>query len=180
MTRVKVNDYCEFPMDINMEPFTQEGMARNDLKKEKEAALAEGLAFDKEIPELEFPPEYYEYQLKGVVIHTGTAESGHYYTFIQDRETGQWYEFNDTLVREFDPAELPAEAFGGEERWTYLNASTAAQPTPVPTSTMREKFKNAYLLFYERKSSYQPRTKDDNELAKIQLDQWWIGEPVQF
>ena len=28
MARVKVNDYCEFPMELDMEPYTQEGLAR--------------------------------------------------------------------------------------------------------------------------------------------------------
>lgn len=26
--------------------------------------------------------QYYQYDLKGVVVHMGTAESGHYYSFI--------------------------------------------------------------------------------------------------
>lgn len=34
MQRVKVNDYCEFPMSIDMEPYTQEGLERKDLLKE--------------------------------------------------------------------------------------------------------------------------------------------------
>jgi len=29
----------------------------------------------------------------------GTAESGHYYSFIQDRENDEgWFEFNDKIV----------------------------------------------------------------------------------
>ena len=30
MVRVKVNDYCEFPMELNMEPYTQEGLTRKE------------------------------------------------------------------------------------------------------------------------------------------------------
>lgn len=39
----------------------------------------------------------YEYELIGVTVHTGTADGGHYYSFIRDRlsrnEVGQdqWY-----------------------------------------------------------------------------------------
>jgi len=39
----------------------------------------------------------YEYELIGVTVHTGTADGGHYYSFIRDRlnksESGQdkWY-----------------------------------------------------------------------------------------
>ena len=41
MMRVKVNDYCEFPMDLNMEPYTQEGLARR-AKAQKSAENKEG------------------------------------------------------------------------------------------------------------------------------------------
>ena len=30
MIRVKVNDYCEFPIELNMEPYTSEGLARKE------------------------------------------------------------------------------------------------------------------------------------------------------
>lgn len=67
-----------------------------------------------------------EYELIGVTVHTGTAEGGHYYSFIRDRtassdpnqprdpETDRWYSFNDADVRPWDPAQLAAECFGGE------------------------------------------------------------------
>ncbi len=62
----------------------------------------------------------YEYELIGVTVHTGTADGGHYYSFIRDRlnktEMGQdkWYLFNDAEVKPFDPCQLAAECFGGE------------------------------------------------------------------
>ena len=68
-----------------------------------------------------YPDDYYIYKLVGVVIHIGTAESGHYYSLINDRmpnlrgKTGDdnWYEFNDTRVTPFDKSEIPNESFGG-------------------------------------------------------------------
>lgn len=47
-------------------------------------------------------------------MHLGYADSGHYYSFIQDRNSSKWYEFNDTVVRDFNIDDLPEEAFGGE------------------------------------------------------------------
>ena len=44
-----------------MEPYTQEGLEAEKESKSK---------------------DYYQYQLRGIVIHTGTAESGHYYSYI--------------------------------------------------------------------------------------------------
>lgn len=61
-----------------------------------------------------------EYELIGVTVHTGTADGGHYYSFIRDRlnkqEMGQdkWFLFNDAEVKPFDPAQIATECFGGE------------------------------------------------------------------
>lgn len=32
------------------------------------------------------PKEYYEYELYGIVVHSGTADTGHYYSFIREDE----------------------------------------------------------------------------------------------
>lgn len=128
MTRGKVNEYCEFPMDLNMEPYTQEGLER------------------KENPDFisKYPSDYYNYKLKGIIVHTGTAESGHYYSFIQDRRSESWYEFNDTVVRQFVTSDIPTEAFGGFDGEKSL------------------KNRNAYVVFYERDQLYSPRRGQDH------------------
>lgn len=60
----------------------------------------------------------YEYELIGVTVHTGTADGGHYYSFIRDRshtpKRDKWFFFNDAEVKPFDPNQIPAECFGGE------------------------------------------------------------------
>lgn len=48
-----------------------------------------------------------QYRLKGVVIHTGTSEGGHYYSLIKDNRKDRWLKFNDQNVMEFDPKEIP-------------------------------------------------------------------------
>lgn len=93
---------------------------------------------------MKYPKEYYEYALSGIVVHTGTADSGHYYSFIKDREhpeSGKWYEMNDHIVRDFDPNDIPQECFGGEDTFQGYNMMMKSM-----------KWRNAYLLFYERKT----------------------------
>ena len=82
MQKIKVNDYCEFPHYLNMEPYTQEGLARRDKEKERQAAGEDPMEVE-EPPKLKYPKEYYEYKLRGIVVHSGTSEHGHYYSFIQ-------------------------------------------------------------------------------------------------
>ena len=36
MTKFKINDYCEFPMSINMSDYSKESLAKKDLLKEME------------------------------------------------------------------------------------------------------------------------------------------------
>ena len=118
--QVKVNSRFEFPHKLNMKPFTKEGRAdRVEAPTPKPAADTTGAEGDEaKGPEDDepatplHPDEYYEYELMGVVVHTGTCDSGHYYSFIKERDpdydgvgpdTRQWYEFNDASVTNFDP-----------------------------------------------------------------------------
>ncbi len=128
MIRVKVNDYCEFPLDLNLEPYTQEGLSRREriqkLKEEKGEEEAQAAIEEIQNEPLKYPKDYYEYNLNGIVVHSGTADSGHYYSFIKDREnpdSAKWYEMNDHIVRDFDPNDIPAECFGGEDVFTGYN-----------------------------------------------------------
>jgi ubiquitin C-terminal hydrolase len=51
------------------------------------------------------------YSLKGVVIHSGTSEGGHYYSLI--KQDGKWFKFNDQSVTFFNESDIGREAFGG-------------------------------------------------------------------
>lgn len=123
MIRVKVDDYCEFPLELDMLPYTQEGLSRKEQAKErKQDALDKGeeIPDDLESEPLKHPRDYYEFKLKGIVVHTGTADSGHYYSFIKESNNARgekWYEFNDHVVRDFNIADLAGECFGGEENY---------------------------------------------------------------
>ncbi len=42
----------------------------------------------------------YKYTLQCVINHTGNMSGGHYYIYCKDEDTGKWFEFNDSNVRE--------------------------------------------------------------------------------
>ncbi len=97
MLRYKVNDYCEFPMRLDLRPWTEEGLSSEEPKEDPRESTA------------------YLYDLVGVLIHSGSSEAGHYYSFIKERGNSEaWYEFNDTQVKPFNIKNLKRACFGGE------------------------------------------------------------------
>ena len=74
MMKVKINDYCEFPMEFSMEPYTQEGLVRREKYQKMKEEKGEDNEQEIEMDPLKYPKEYYEYTLSGVVVHTGTAD----------------------------------------------------------------------------------------------------------
>eukprot|EP01129_Flabellula_baltica_P014013 TRINITY_DN6628_c0_g1_i1.p1 TRINITY_DN6628_c0_g1~~TRINITY_DN6628_c0_g1_i1.p1 ORF type:complete len:2292 (+),score=457.58 TRINITY_DN6628_c0_g1_i1:2-6877(+) len=141
MTREKLNSECSFPFDLNLFPYTKEGIAK------KESEYDDSVYFD---PEEVKPKSYYNYELSGIVVHTGSIDGGHYYSFIKERngpnEPGSWFRFDDSDVTPFDPVNIPQECFGGfyeKEEWNRGRTEKKI--------VTREKSKNAYMLFYRRK-----------------------------
>ncbi|MGH0142813.1 UNVERIFIED_CONTAM: hypothetical protein FKN15_076647 [Acipenser sinensis] len=142
--------YCEkckekFPWVLNMEPYTVSGMARQDSTSEhgeNGRGGEQGGSPRKKVTISE------NYELVGVVVHSGQAHAGHYYSFIKDRRgsaKGKWYKFNDDVVEEFDMNDetLEYECFGGEYRPKVYD-----QSNPYPD--VRRRYWNAYMLFYQR------------------------------
>ncbi|ETO25574.1 Ubiquitin carboxyl-terminal hydrolase family protein, partial [Reticulomyxa filosa] len=100
------------------------------------------------------PPEYYDYRLVGILVHTGNANSGHYYSYGESPD-GKWWEFNDTEVSPFDPQNIDAETFGG------MHVTMMDDPQNPRRRIQKEIEKpfNAYMLVYKRKlGDYHPLT----------------------
>lgn len=72
-----------------------------------------------------------------MLVHSGSAEGGHYYSYIKEWTSDKWFEFNDSSVKEFRASDLPKETFGGKNESSYGEYDVSW---------------NAYLLVYERKS----------------------------
>lgn len=125
LMRNKINDHFAFPTTIDMQPYTIEHLS--------------GRAEDK-------PKDIFE--LVGVLVHSGTAESGHYYSFARERPSSSgsapvWIEFNDENVSSWDPANMEAACFGGQDgRSQFENHGINYDKTY-----------SAYMLFYQRSTS---------------------------
>jgi len=78
------------------------------------------------------------YELYTVLIHKGTATSGHYFAFIKDVEDNKWYKFNDSQVTTLDLVDL-VKAFGSkpQTRKTWFSGGEPSE--------------NAYMLMYRLK-----------------------------
>lgn len=147
LSRYKLNSYCEFYHDIDMRSYCQETLAKKELLKKmaEENLTYELLSEDqKAVHDFVLPDSYYKYKLKGTVIHYGTADGGHYYSFIKERGTQKWSEFNDVNVRDYNPEDLPEDAFGGKLK--YEQKITSGGKQHIQT----EKLHSAYILIYER------------------------------
>ncbi|KAK6842367.1 hypothetical protein PG987_003227 [Apiospora arundinis] len=129
LQRSKINDYFPFPNKIDMQPYTIDHLSDPSNKAEPDT-----------------------FELVGVLVHSGTAESGHYYSYIRERpstSSAPWVEFNDDSVTTWDPSLMASACFGGQDYRPHLDSGH-----------VYEKVYSAYMLFYQRSSSLK-REQDE-------------------
>ena len=114
----KVNDEFNFPQRVDMGPYklTHLGKATEDAE-----------------------PDMFE--LVGVIVHQGTLQFGHYWTYamkrLEDgRPSGQWYRLEDSQALPSDLPTVMRECRGG--LLVHPNGSTSVRSD------------SAYILFYQR------------------------------
>ena len=127
--RNKINEYFEFPRDIDMAIYNIDYLKDPQQK-----------------------PKPDRFTLVGVLVHSGNAEAGHYYSYIRERPHSgdSWIEFNDSEVSHFDPTNIKDQCFGG---WAEQPYAGVHYP----------KTWSAYMLFYQRVSSMEA----DEEKQKL-------------
>ncbi|CAK1599935.1 unnamed protein product [Parnassius mnemosyne] len=163
---IKFNDYFEFPRELDVEPYTAWGLAR----AEGDATLWDG--GEEQTPET-------HYQLSGIVVHSGQASGGHYYSYVLLRdngsEGGRWVKMDDGDVSEcamHDDEEMKAQCFGGE----YM--SEVFDSTQKRLSYKRQKrWWNAYMLFYTRKDTIETSTLEQS-MKSMTLKESAIPKPI--
>ncbi|XP_077536768.1 ubiquitinyl hydrolase 1 puf isoform X3 [Haemaphysalis longicornis] len=143
MMKEKVNTHFSFPLRLDMSNYMESNLLPSQARQDNSEAKSE-----------EEDPGSYEYDLIGVTVHTGTADGGHYYSFIRERQSpgkDKWFLFNDAEVKPFDPSHIAAECFGGE-----MTSKTYDSVTDKFMDFSFEKTNSAYMLFYERCPPDQP------------------------
>lgn len=125
LQRSKIDDYFAFPEKLNLHPYTIECLSGSSPVEKDDM-----------------------FELVGVLVHAGTAESGHYYSYVRERPSAngngsKWVEFNDDNVCNWDPAFMEESTFGGPDRRAAYEAN----------GIMFDKSYSAYMLFYQRSSS---------------------------
>ncbi|KAM4798316.1 ubiquitin carboxyl-terminal hydrolase 9X-like isoform X3 [Urocitellus parryii] len=146
---IKFNDYFEFPRELDMEPYTVAGVAKlegDNINSESQ------LIGQKEQSESENTRNT-KYRLVGVLVHSGQASGGHYYSYIiqrngKDGERDHWYKFDDGDVTECkmdDDEEMKNQCFGGEYMGEVFDHMMKRM-----SYRRQKRWWNAYILFYER------------------------------
>ena len=122
MRRTKINDYFEFPSSIDLSPYKVDHLSDPAAPRQDDV-----------------------FELVGVLVHQGTSENGHYYSYIRERPSSHavaatWVDFNDRDVTEFDPAHISFQAFGGWYEDQFQR---------------HQKQFSAYMLFYQRRAAME-------------------------
>ena len=115
---MKINDRYEFPEIFDAEPYLTTKADRS---------------------------ESWVYQLRGVLVHSGDLNAGHYYAFIKPNKDGWFYRYDDDKVTKATMREVLEDNFGGE----FLHPD--GRPVRVKNKpVMRQN--SAYMLVYIRQS----------------------------
>ncbi|XP_036316314.1 probable ubiquitin carboxyl-terminal hydrolase FAF-X isoform X8 [Pipistrellus kuhlii] len=146
---IKFNDYFEFPRELDMEPYTVAGVA----KLEGDSVTPESQLIQQNEQSESEAAGSTKYRLVGVLVHSGQASGGHYYSYIIQRngvdgERNRWYKFDDGDVTECkmdDDEEMKNQCFGGEYMGEVFDHMMKRM-----SYRRQKRWWNAYILFYER------------------------------
>ncbi|XP_045433075.1 probable ubiquitin carboxyl-terminal hydrolase FAF-X isoform X6 [Pipistrellus kuhlii] len=146
---VKFNDYFEFPRELDMEPYTVPGVS----KLEEDFVNTDSQLIPQTVQSESETLESTKYSLVGVLVHSGQASGGHYYSYIikrngKDGKRNRWYKFDDGDVTECkmdDDEEMKNQCFGGEYMGEVFDHMMKRM-----SYRRQKRWWNAYILFYER------------------------------
>ena len=144
MTKFKLNNYFEFPFELNLSEFAINNNKNNDIEN------------------LGNNNENNLYELTGITIHYGVSDYGHYYDLIK-AENNKWYKFNDIYISEFNENDIPKEAFGDRENDFDNEREREREMSDTNLNFKENDKKNAYILIYTKKNfKYSKKNRESN------------------
>ena len=170
----KLNSYLEFPNVLDLKEYSYHEVMRkheaaNPTRKMSSDENAESQTQEtkEEDEEPDLPEDdCFEYKLVGVNVHSGSANAGHYWSYINtqrgqdekspddatwiDTQNEEWMEFNDSRVSTFKFSDLKEECFG-EKSSQPKQTTMMGWGGMVSYGSSTSYGKSAYMLFYERR-----------------------------
>jgi ubiquitin carboxyl-terminal hydrolase 34 len=146
----KIQSKFVFPQNIDLGPYMDDSIGFNTKR-------------------LDLASDRYSYELSGVIIHTGTASSGHYYSLVRirtklksnsymtdsiftnepsARSSGQWLKLDDENVTNFDIENLSQVAFGEN-----ISKHDDDDDDDEEEEEEEKKSESAVMLFYDQINS---------------------------
>jgi ubiquitin carboxyl-terminal hydrolase 7 len=157
---IKLNDRFEFPETIDLADFLS-----------REAV----------------PPASTKFDLYGVLVHSGSAYSGHYYAFLRTSTAADWYKFNDTLVTRASVQEAVNDNFGSSSGSTKTSvygqtSSGGYNYGHTGYGYSASSWANGYMLVYVRQTDapviYQ--RIDDSQIPQHLRDYFAQGDEQEL
>ena len=102
--------FFDFDLKNKSEIISSLTSLRNELDDEKQMLSKRKQAIETETSTLYTSIEKTKYVLFSIIIHEGSAESGHFYCLVRMQD--KWFKFNDFYVREMTETEVFELAFG--------------------------------------------------------------------
>ncbi|CCE65580.1 hypothetical protein TPHA_0L02290 [Tetrapisispora phaffii CBS 4417] len=136
---IKINDRYEFPDSIDLSPYLDKDVLKNENETESHI-----------------------YKLHGVLVHTGDISTGHYYTMIKPDLGDQWYRFDDERVWKVDRKQVFDENFGLDK---LPDSELRGMTKEEYQSYLITRHTSAYMLVYVKdeveEEILQPVTETD-------------------
>lgn len=100
----------------------------------------------------------YIYSLYAVIVHDGSINYGHYFTYLKDHDKDRWIKFNDNRVSIVTMEEVFEKNYGGDQESVIINSLGEIQVL------QKEQERSAYILVYIENA------KKDDIFKKVQQE----------
>ena len=185
----KVNDKFEFPTTIDLSQYVQHAEADDPAapKKPADAASAATAPPTDEangttaIPAAAATSDPALYHLHSILVHSGSVNGGHYYSFVRPLLLGRpypysasrdWYKFDDETVTRVSASEAVDGSFGGRIMQRLWRVGELEE-------TVRDSAASAYMLIYVRQSEIDNCFSIAHDNQKQQQQQLSM-QPIQL